>query len=132
LLAEQSGYFAATMLELSTVGVLPWDHADTAVAFRKRLQALVEKAGDALDLAPSFAAVQRLEAVGQRVREVQGTMADTAPPLNRAIRRASQELLNVYFTVGGRYHQDPATTFPLLPGLRDLPKLARLRLGTEE
>lgn len=132
LLTEQTGYFAATMLELSMVGVLPWDHADTALAFRQRLQALVDEAGDALDLSPCFAAVQRLETVGQRVREIRGTKTDTTAPLNRAIRRASQELLNVYFTVGGRFHQDPATTFPLLPGLRELPKLARLRNGTEE
>src|SRR5690606_38113297 len=96
LLAEQTGYFAATMLELSTASVLPWDHADTALAFRERLQSLVEKSGDALDLAPCFAAVQRLESVGQRVREAQGSNTDKAGPLNRAIRRASQELLNVY------------------------------------
>lgn len=131
LLAEQAGYFAVTMLELSTRGVLPWDHADTAAAYRKRLMVLVEAAGDAIDLSPCLAAAQDLETVGLRVRELQADASAENGALNRAIRHASQALLNVYFTVSGRYHQDPATTFPILPGLRDVPKLAAMRAGSE-
>ncbi|HEX7002943.1 MAG TPA: M28 family metallopeptidase [Trueperaceae bacterium] len=131
LLAQQSGYVAVTMLELSIRRLLPWDHADTANAFRKRLNELAQESGDAIDLSPCLAAAQRLQEVGCRVRELPHD-TPLSDSLNGAILRASQSLLNVYFTVRGRYHHDPAVTFPLLPGLRDVKRLAATKAGSEE
>ncbi|MCL4368207.1 MAG: M28 family peptidase [Actinobacteria bacterium] len=132
LLAEQTYYFANTMADLSTRSILPWDHADVADAFLKRLNELNIAGGTALDLAPCIEDAWRLKDAGSRVRAVGNVTPDQQQRLNRAIRRASQLLLPVFFTEEGRYHPAPAAQMPLLPGLRELPQLAKMSSHSEQ
>ncbi len=131
LLRDHTYYFCATMMDLSNRGILPWDHADTADAFAKRLSELNEAGGTHLDLAPCFEQAAALKRVAQEISGAQGLSADRQSKVSRGLLRASQILLNIYYTEEGKYHQPNAIAQPFLPGLSEVGKLAQMSSASE-
>jgi len=132
LLTEQTYYYCATMVELSQRPVLPWDHADLAEAIEARLESLKAEAGASIDLSSCIAGARRLRKAGLELRGLQSVADSAHPHLNRAILRASQHLLPVFFSAGGKYHQGPAVNTPTTPRLDAIRVLGSLPETTEE
>lgn len=132
LLVDHTGYFCATMEDLSNRGVLPWNHADTADAFVKRLDELKAMAGNNLDLSPCYQEAHALKSVAKVINSAAGLSKERIARVNQALLRSSQLLLNVYFTEEGKYHQPDALPQPLLPGLREVADLAGMPATSED
>jgi hypothetical protein len=133
--------YVAWLWELCTAPILPFEFVAVAEEFIRRLDQLAP-AGEAIGLAAvrqqaeGFkAAAQRLDATAgtwrRRFAEGQGDEA-AAEALNGCLKRLSRVLVPLASTMKGAYGHDPYGFTPqgsMIPGLHDLPSLARLDEG---
>lgn len=135
--------YAAYLWELCTAPVLPFTYAPVAEQIIKRLQEL-EKPGEALGLAGVLARAREFEKAAQRLDEAAAAASaafaagkgseDDARRINRAMKRVSRLLVPLMSSAIGKYGHDPYGYTPqgtMIPGLYDVPRVAKLPQGEE-
>jgi hypothetical protein len=116
LLAEHTRLYAGALLELCTNDRFPLDPRSTAAVVNATVQSLVERTGDAFDLAPVEAAAKRFRDAAD---SLMGKIENADPEAgNRALRRISHALNAVLYTQSGPFDHDPASGAKVLPGLQ--------------
>jgi hypothetical protein len=122
LLADHTAVHAAAVADLLSRPLLPLEPAELGRNILSDLEGLTDSTAHAFDLGAAKEAIRRFVSVAtalqDRLAAVGHLDASTIQQANRALRRISQKLICVLFTAGGPYHQDPAISQSLLPGLQ--------------
>jgi hypothetical protein len=132
-LRRDAAIYLATIWDLVTEPVLPFDYAATARNLAQLLSARQTEAGSALDMSAAVAEAARLvsdgEALGARLKALRAGPAPQQWQIaaaNRCLMRLGRHLIPVEFTEAGPYGHDLAYAVPPLPGLAGVKELAAL------
>ena len=116
-LLRDMGLYAGVAFRAANLAVHPLDFRKTLAQIAEVLAGYKEKLGARIDWGPldgdlsaAQAAVERLYRPSARVRSV-----DEARPYNDALLAIGRALVSVLYAREGRYRQDPADHFKLLP-----------------
>jgi hypothetical protein len=116
-LLRDMGLYAGVAFRAANLAVHPLDFRSTLAQIAEVLAGYREKLGARIDWGPldrdlstAQAAVERLHGQFARVMSV-----DEARPYNDALLATGRALVSVLYTRDGRYRQDPADHFKLLP-----------------
>ncbi|MDQ4078127.1 MAG: M28 family peptidase [Chloroflexota bacterium] len=113
--------YVASLQRVLNNPVHPFDFRNLAGEFEGTLNRYAESAGDAVDFAPAFAALERLQAELDRLYEVVPTLnghSVTDPSVravNDTILELGRLLIPINYTRNGRFRTEPAVPIPPLP-----------------
>lgn len=121
-LLRDARIYAATLWDLCTLPVLPFDFGAAAREIEQTSVALQERYGQRFD----FSGLARAAAsLAGRIAELNGRPADSPQLRNRTLIELAQQLIPVNYSRRGPFHQDPALNpHPPLPGLAGIAELA--------
>jgi hypothetical protein len=142
-LRRDAQVYALALWRWCTAPVLPLDYRETAAEMRGALREIQEAAGDAFDMAPPLAALERVAAAAERVAAAQerlGAMAgrgtrrqrEAAAALNAALMAMGRALIPVNYTAAGPFDHDRALPVPPVPLLQPAAQLRGLAPDSDE
>lgn len=115
--------YVATLQRVLNNPVHPFDFRKLAAEFRETIDRYAADAGDAVDFAPAYQALELLQAelngLYEKVASVQGKPADDSDvrKINDAILELARILVPINFTRNGRFRNEPAISIPPLPDI---------------
>ncbi|MFQ5818220.1 MAG: M28 family peptidase [Terriglobia bacterium] len=131
----------AELYLLATLPVLPYRPSAIARSYRIAVADLQAAVGAHLDLAQPAERAARLEAKAReleakadslrQVAESEKSAQQRIAELNRLLLKLSHRLNATLYTAAGRFGQDPAAPWPILPGLARARELARLEPASD-
>lgn len=130
-LTRDTQIFVLTLDRLCTAPVLPLDYAATAAEIRDAIRGYAAKAGNAIDLAPSVEAADRLVSEAERLSaavKAAGANPDaaTARRLNTLLLRLSRILVPLNYASADPFDHDLALPLPAVPLLRGANEIGSL------
>ncbi|HET9017337.1 MAG TPA: M28 family peptidase [Thermomicrobiaceae bacterium] len=133
-LARDAGILLATVYQLVSDRVLPFDQTAAVEEIRRAVAAAERASGEAIALSGLVSEADALHASARQLTErlSQPTDDDQARALNRCLMQVSRALIPVNYTRAGRFSQDPALDQGVVPGLRDIAALGQLPAGSPE
>ena len=127
-LLRDARVYAATVWELCTLELLPFDHSAAIGEIADRLRELQGAHGGLLDLSALLAQAERLTTLLDQVRERRpgGALAT-----NRLLMEIGHDLIPINYSAEGPFRQDMAVMpHPPLPGLAGLEEMASQEPGS--
>ncbi|HEV2357071.1 MAG TPA: M28 family peptidase [bacterium] len=144
-LARDAQVYARVLWRWCTAPVLPLDYRATAEELRDVLRQIERAAGDAFDLVPVLAAVDRVAAAAERLHTAGTRLSaalggargarrqrDAAEAINTALMRAGRALIPISYTLTGPFDHDRAVPVAPLPSLQPAARLRDLPAGNTE
>ena len=111
----------------------PFDFRKLAAEFRETVGRYADGAGDAVDFAPVYQALESLQSelngLYEKVASVQSKPADNADvrKVNDAILELGRILIPINFTRNGRFRNEPAISIPPLPDIAPAQELKQAK-----
>ena len=133
-LARDAGILLATVYQLVSDRVLPFDQTAAVAEIRGAVADAARAAGSAIDLSPVVADADALMDSARRLTERtrQPATDSQARALNRCLMQVSRALIPVNYTRAGRFSQDAALDQGAVPGLREAARLGGLPADSGE
>jgi hypothetical protein len=144
LLVRDTQLYIALVFRLCNAPILPFDFQHTVKDFQVALERLQKKAGDTIDFSAPLEYCEALkkqiavfaEVLESRVQPLVTTGGEKVEAIlhevNTCLMRVSRTLNSVLYSKSGRFEQDPAGFWQLLPGLQPTIQLPNLDLRSNE
>jgi peptidase M28-like protein len=145
ILAGDVGLYLSIVWRITAPAVLPFNFVAAANDYAALLREFDEAGGGALPLRDVSERAAELRALAERLESVRGSL-DAATRgrkprgkvgarigrVNQCLMALSRILNPPLYTVAGPYDHDPALQMPMLPGLQDVRKLAKMSPTSNE
>lgn len=132
-LVRDASIILRVLWRLLTSPVLPLDYVAFCASLRAELVELEHDLGDRMQIANLLQRLDALEAAARAINTIAGgAEGDDARRIDRALMRASRQLVPLNYTSGNRFAHDSALPHPAWPSLEGLRALARQAEGSPD
>jgi N-acetylated-alpha-linked acidic dipeptidase len=124
--------YVTALARVANAPVLPYDFRDTAREMRAGIDEYRMQASDGFSLAPVYEELDRLDrALDRLYAAVPGEDGD-ADLFNRTLMELARRLVPLNYAFGDRFDHDPAESLGVIPKLRDVAMLAKLKRDSDQ